>query len=189
MPPTLGRSSSDSTTALPEQSGAATCRMHDLYMEISFHFESSVIPFVGKIALFDTYKIWKRDKNLHANRILAGFKGLKSHPIDQSFLFLGDGGVVTDIPVGSLLVLNRDDKKIFNAFENSGRGRVLLIEQCVPIGDGCNKSRTCWKNQLEKRREDGKCWKVKRVYEVCNVVFFVLYILVGLMISPLLWCE
>ncbi|KAM7280749.1 hypothetical protein ACFE04_007883 [Oxalis oulophora] len=36
-------------------------RMRDFYMEISFHFESSVIPFVGKIAPSDTYKIWKRD--------------------------------------------------------------------------------------------------------------------------------
>ncbi|KAL3631674.1 hypothetical protein CASFOL_024658 [Castilleja foliolosa] len=29
-------------------------------LEISFHFESSIVPFVGKIAPSDTYKIWKR---------------------------------------------------------------------------------------------------------------------------------
>ncbi|MBA0778368.1 hypothetical protein Gotri_006238, partial [Gossypium trilobum] len=39
-------------------------RMRDFYMEISFHFESSVIPFVGKIAPSDTYKIWKRDESV-----------------------------------------------------------------------------------------------------------------------------
>ncbi|XP_010474574.1 PREDICTED: ankyrin repeat domain-containing protein 13C-like [Camelina sativa] len=52
-------------------------RMRDFYMEISFHFESSVIPFVGKIAPSDTYKIWKRDGNLRADTTLAGFDGLK----------------------------------------------------------------------------------------------------------------
>ncbi|RWV85852.1 hypothetical protein GW17_00052317, partial [Ensete ventricosum] len=35
-------------------------RMRDFYMEITFHFESSVIPFISRIAPSDTYKIWKR---------------------------------------------------------------------------------------------------------------------------------
>ncbi|PQQ18396.1 ankyrin repeat domain-containing protein 13B [Prunus yedoensis var. nudiflora] len=89
-------------------------------MEISFHFESSVIPFVGKIAPSDTYKIWKRDGNLRADTSLAGFDGLKIQRADQSFLFLGDGDQSHDVPSGSLLVLNRDDRKIFDAFENAG---------------------------------------------------------------------
>jgi hypothetical protein len=42
-------------------------QMRDFYMDISFHFESSVIPFVGKIAPSDAYKIWKRDGNLRAD--------------------------------------------------------------------------------------------------------------------------
>ncbi|KAL6218318.1 hypothetical protein ACLB2K_011532 [Fragaria x ananassa] len=66
-------------------------RMRDFYMEISFHFESSVIPFVGKIAPSDTYKIWKRDWNLRADTLLVGFDGLKIQRAHQSFLFLGDG--------------------------------------------------------------------------------------------------
>ncbi|KAI3997256.1 hypothetical protein MKX01_009100 [Papaver californicum] len=77
-------------------------RMRDFYMEISFHFESSIVPFVGKIAPSDTYKIWKRDGNLH-----------------QSFLFLRDGYSQHSVPSGSLLVLNRDQHKIFDAFENA----------------------------------------------------------------------
>ncbi|KAL0363215.1 UNVERIFIED_CONTAM: Ankyrin repeat domain-containing protein 13C-B [Sesamum calycinum] len=65
-------------------------RMRDFYMEISFHFESSVVPFVGKIAPSDTYKIWKRDGNLRADTSLAGYDGLKIQRANQSFLFLND---------------------------------------------------------------------------------------------------
>ena len=39
-------------------------------MEILFHFESSVIPFVGKITPSYTYRIWKRDGNLCADTSL-----------------------------------------------------------------------------------------------------------------------
>nr|KYP62773.1 Ankyrin repeat domain-containing protein 13C [Cajanus cajan] len=158
---------------------AALRRMRDFYMEISFHFESSVIPFVGKIAPSDTYKIWKRDGNLRADTTLAGFDGLKIQRADQSFLFLGDGDAAADVPAGSLLVLNRDDKKIFDAFENAG----------APMSDSdaagfCSQSsvyrpgmdvtkaelvgRTNWRRQ-EKMENVGE-WKA-RVYEVHNVVF------------------
>ncbi|KAG4948780.1 hypothetical protein JHK82_041964 [Glycine max] len=158
---------------------AALRRMRDFYMEISFHFESSVIPFVGKIAPSDTYKIWKSDGNLRADTTLAGFDGLKIHRADQSFLFLGDGDSVAGVPAGSLLVLNRDDKKIFDAFENAG----------TPMSDSdaagfCSQSsvyrpgmdvtkaelvgRTNWRRQ-EKMENVGE-WKA-RVFEVHNVVF------------------
>ncbi|KAJ4849609.1 hypothetical protein Tsubulata_020965 [Turnera subulata] len=81
------------------------CRMRDFYMEILFHFESSVIPFVAKIAPSDTYKIWKRDGNLRADTSLTGFNGLKIQRADQSFLFLGDGNPIQNVPSSSLLVL------------------------------------------------------------------------------------
>ncbi|KAE8656533.1 arogenate dehydratase/prephenate dehydratase 1 [Hibiscus syriacus] len=73
-----------------------------------------------EIAPSDTYKIWKRDGNLRADTSLAGFDGLKIQRADQSFLFLGDGDHNHNIPCGSLLVLNHDDCKIFDAFENAG---------------------------------------------------------------------
>ncbi|KFK40628.1 hypothetical protein AALP_AA2G021000 [Arabis alpina] len=154
-------------------------RMRDFYMEISFHFESSVIPFVGKIAPSDTYKIWKRDGNLRADTTLAGFDGLKIQRADQSFLFLGDGDESLDISPGSLLVLNRDDRKILDAFETAG----------APISDSdisgfCSQSslyrpgmdvtkaelvgRTNWRRQ-EKMENVGE-WKA-RVYEVHKVFF------------------
>lgn len=81
-------------------------------MEISFHFESSIVPFVGKIAPSDTYKIWKRDGNLRADTSLAGYDGLKIQRANQSFLFLGDGDRDLDILPGSFLVLNHDNRKI-----------------------------------------------------------------------------
>nr|DAD42923.1 TPA_asm: hypothetical protein HUJ06_001153 [Nelumbo nucifera] len=94
--------------------------MRDFYMEISFHFKSPIVPFVGKITPLNTYKIWKRDGNLCTDTSLIGFDGLKIQRVDQSFLFLGDGDRDFGVPSGSLLVLNRDKWKIFYAFENVG---------------------------------------------------------------------
>ncbi|XP_017979438.1 PREDICTED: ankyrin repeat domain-containing protein 13C [Theobroma cacao] len=154
-------------------------RMRDFYMEISFHFESSVIPFVGKIAPSDTYKIWKRDGNLRADTSLAGFDGLKIQRADQSFLFLGDGDHVHNIPCGSLLVLNRDDRKIFDAFENAGApmsesdiagfcSQTSVYRPGMDVTRAELVGRTNWRRQ-EKTESVGE-WKAK-VYEVHNVIF------------------
>jgi hypothetical protein len=154
-------------------------RMRDFYMEISFHFESSVIPFVGKIAPSDTYKIWKRDGNLRADTSLAGFDGLKIQRADQSFLFLGDGDQSLDIPCGALLVLNRDDRKIFDAFENAGSpmtesdiagfcSQTSVYRPGMDVTKAELVGRTNWRRQ-EKTESVGE-WKA-RVYEIHNVVF------------------
>jgi ankyrin repeat domain-containing protein 13 len=60
-------------------------------MEISFHFESSVILFIGRIAPSDTYRIWKRGAALWADMTRAGFDDFRIHCSDQTFLFLGEG--------------------------------------------------------------------------------------------------
>ncbi|PRQ28420.1 putative ankyrin repeat domain-containing protein [Rosa chinensis] len=154
-------------------------RMRDFYMEISFHFESSVIPFVGKIAPSDTYKIWKRDGNLRADTSLAGFDGLKIQRADQSFLFLGDGDQAHDVPPGSLLVLNRDDRKIFDAFENAGSpmtesdiagfcSQTSVYRPGMDVTRAELIGRTNWRRQ-EKTESVGE-WKA-RVFEMHNVVF------------------
>ncbi|GAB4826584.1 hypothetical protein Ancab_033480 [Ancistrocladus abbreviatus] len=154
-------------------------RMRDFYMEISFHFESSIVPFVGKIAPSDTYKIWKREGNLRADTSLAGFDGLKIQRADQSFLFFGDGDHENDVPEGSLLVLNRDERKIFDAFENAGApmtdaeiagfyAQTSVYRPGMDVTKAELVSRTNWRRQ-EKTETVGE-WKAK-VYEVQNVVF------------------
>ncbi|GMH05302.1 hypothetical protein Nepgr_007142 [Nepenthes gracilis] len=154
-------------------------RMRDFYMEISFHFESSIVPFVGKIAPSDTYKIWKREGNVRADTSLAGFDGMKIQRADQSFLFLGDGDSENDVPEGFLLVLNRDERKIFDAFENAGApmsdadiagfcAQTSVYRPGMDVTKAELVSRTNWRRQ-EKTETVGE-WKAK-VYEVQNVVF------------------
>ncbi|XP_042520376.1 ankyrin repeat domain-containing protein 13C-like [Macadamia integrifolia] len=154
-------------------------RMRDFYMEISFHFESSIVPFVGKIAPSDSYRIWKRDANLRADTSLAGFDGLKIQRANQSFLFLGDGDRDHDIPSGTLLVLNRDDRKIFDAFENAAVpmsesdvagfcSQTSVYRPGVDVTRAELVGRTNWRKQ--ERTESVGEWKAK-VYEMHNVVF------------------
>ncbi|KAG6392342.1 hypothetical protein SASPL_146559 [Salvia splendens] len=162
---------------------AALRRMRDFYMEISFHFESSIVPLVGKIAPSDTYKIWKRDGNLRADTSLAGYDGLKIHRANQSFLFLNDfncrNGNGVDIPEGSLLILNHDERKIYDAFENAGNplpdaevsnfcNQTSVYRPGMDVTKAELIGRTNWRRQ-EKTESVGE-WKA-RVYEMHNVMF------------------
>lgn len=164
---------------------ASAARIRDFYMEITFHFESSVIPFIGRIAPSDTYRIWKRGSNLRADMTLAGFDGFRIQRSDQTFLFLGDGYTSEDgnlsLPRGSLIVLAHKEKEITNALEGAGAQpteaevahEVALMSQTNMYRPGIDVTQAVLVPQLNWRRQERTemvgSWKAK-VYDMLHVM-------------------
>ncbi|CAM8921204.1 unnamed protein product [Rhodiola kirilowii] len=160
---------------------AAMRRMRDFYMEINFNFESSVIPFISRIAPSDTYKIWKRGANLRADMTLAGFDGLKIQRADQTILFLGDGSEDGKIPPGSLCMISHKDKEIMNTLDGAGappteaeiKHEVASMSKTNIFRPGIDVTQAVLLPQLTWRRQEKTetvgPWKTK-VYDMHNVV-------------------
>ncbi|KAL8539034.1 hypothetical protein ACS0TY_000868 [Phlomoides rotata] len=163
---------------------ASSSRIRDFYMEITFHFESSVIPFIGRIAPSDTYRIWKRGSNLRADMTLAGFDGFRIQRSDQTFLFLGEGyssesGNIS-LPPGSLIVLAHKEKEITNALEGAGiqpseaevAHEVALMSQTNMYRPGIDVTQAELVPHLNWRRQERTemvgAWKAK-VYDMLHV--------------------
>lgn len=156
-------------------------RMRDFYMEITFNFESSVIPFISRIAPSDTYKIWKRGANLRADMTLAGFDGFRIQRADQSVLFLGDGSEDGKVPPGSLCMISHKDKEIMNALDGAGApasdaevmNEVAAMSQTNIFRPGIDVTEAVLIPQLTWRRQERTemvgAWKAK-VYDMHNVV-------------------
>ncbi|XP_010923866.3 uncharacterized protein [Elaeis guineensis] len=165
---------------------AALRRVPDFYLELAFHFESSLLPFLSRAAPSDTYRIWKRGADLRADTSLAGFDGLRVRRADQSFLFLGSGSgsggggaAPSHLPPGSLLVLDRARKEIHDAFEGAdspspGPDESDIVADASAYRPGLDITaaelvgRTNWRRR-EKTEMVGE-WRA-RVYEIHNVVF------------------
>lgn len=155
-------------------------RMRDFYMEITFNFESSVIPFITRIAPSDTYRIWKRGSNLRADMTLAGFDGFKIQRSNQSFLFLGDGTEDGKVAPGSLLMLTHKDKEVTNTLEGAGAQpsdaeiaqEVAIMSQTNMYRPGLDVTQAELIPQLTWRRQEKVDmvgpWKAK-VYDMHHV--------------------
>ncbi|KAL3520997.1 hypothetical protein ACH5RR_019146 [Cinchona calisaya] len=164
---------------------ASAARIRDFYMEITFNFESSVIPFIGRIAPSDTYRIWKRGANLRADMTLAGFDGFRIQRSDQTFLFLGEGYSSEDgnisLPPGSLIVLSHKEKEISNALEGAGvqpteaevAHEVALMSQTNMYRPGIDVTQAELVPHLNWRRQERTemvgPWKAK-VYDMLHVM-------------------
>nr|KYP50809.1 Ankyrin repeat domain-containing protein 13B [Cajanus cajan] len=156
-------------------------RMKDFYMEITFHFESSVIPFISRIAPSDTYKIWKRGGNMRADMTLGGFDGLKIKRSNQSILFLGDGTSDDERKVrGSLFKLSHKEKEvvvvspsIVAPTDRQVRNTLLKKSKSESVRVAIDVSEAHLVPQLTWRRKERKemvgPWKA-RVYDMQNVV-------------------
>jgi ankyrin repeat domain-containing protein 13 len=155
--------------------------MRDFYMEITFHFESSVIPFIFRIAPSYTYRVWKRGANLRADMTLTGFDGFKIQRSDQTILFLGEGSEDGKVPPGSLCMINHKDKEIMNALEGADapaseaevQQEVTAMSQTNIFCPGIDVTQAVLLPQLSRRRQERTeavgPWKAK-VYDMHHVV-------------------
>lgn len=157
-------------------------RMRDFYMEITFHFESSVIPFISRIAPSDTYKIWKRGANMRADMTLAGFDGLRIKRSDQSVIFIGDESDDERMQPGFMCLVSHEKKEVVVPYlsrpskpderemkqylaKKSTEAKVVRV--AIDVSQSLLVPQITWRRK--ERKESVGPWKSK-VYDMQNVV-------------------
>ncbi|KAJ6694946.1 hypothetical protein OIU74_014145 [Salix koriyanagi] len=126
-------------------------RMRDFYMEITFHFESSILTKFGRGV-----------RNLRADMTMAGFDGFRIQRSDQSILFLGDGSEDGKVPSGSLCMITHKDKEAMNALDGAGspatdeevRQEVAAMSQTNIFRPGIDVTQAVLLPQLTWRRQE-----------------------------------
>jgi len=93
--------------------------MPNFYLEMKWDFESSLVPFLSKIAPSDTFKIWKYGKYLRMDNSLVSFKKLKSKRRNMSMIFNPDASMPEGRnSCGYLFLLNRNKKFYTNILQD-----------------------------------------------------------------------
>lgn len=170
---------------------ASVARVRDFYMEIEFHFESLVIPFISRIAPSDTYKIWKIGSNLRVDMTMIGFDGFRIQRRDQSYVFLGEerrkqGSIFLGsdnrlvLPRGAVVVLDHGKKEISDALEGPTESeldqQVAVLRKTLRYRAGVDVTQAELAKSLDwsgrERTEMVGDWEAK-VYDILHVMLSV----------------